>query len=71
MSNLESIGDPFDDMNIDEKKKFALFWYYSVIKVSSISLSSFNLTWFGLVLCLVFCRIICQTTTLKTTVLNA
>ena len=37
-SRLDSIGDPWDAMNIDEKKKFALHLYYSEIKVRHSSL---------------------------------
>ena len=40
MSKLESIGDPFDDMNIEEKKKHALYQYYTIIRVSFESLFS-------------------------------
>ena len=30
---LELLGDPFDEMNIDEKKKHALYWFFSFVKV--------------------------------------
>ena len=33
LSRLDQLGDPFDHMNIDEKKKHALFLYYDKIKV--------------------------------------
>ena len=33
LSSLDFLGDPFDNMNIDEKKKHALFLYYDRIKV--------------------------------------
>ena len=33
LSRLDFLGDPFDEMNIDEKKKHALHHYYECIKV--------------------------------------
>ena len=33
LSRLELLGDPFDSMDIDEKKRHALFLFYDKIKV--------------------------------------
>ena len=33
LSSMEFLGNPFDEMNIDEKKKHALYMYYDMIKV--------------------------------------
>ena len=36
LSRLDILGDPYDDMNIDEKKRHALFLYYDSIKVCNV-----------------------------------
>ena len=33
LSSMEYLGNPFDEMNIDEKKKHTLYMYYDMIKV--------------------------------------
>ena len=33
LNKLEIIGDPFDSMNLDTKKKHAISCYYSLLKV--------------------------------------
>ena len=33
LSRLELLGDPFDNMDMDEKKRHALFLFYDKIKV--------------------------------------
>ena len=33
LSSMEFLGNPFDEMNIDEKEKHALYMYYDMIKV--------------------------------------
>jgi hypothetical protein len=38
LSRLDTLGDPFDDMNIEEKKRHALFLFYDKIKVMFVCL---------------------------------
>ena len=37
LSRLEVLGDPFNDMNIEDKKRHALFLFYDRIKVFSLN----------------------------------
>lgn len=36
LSRLSMLGDPFDDMNIEEKKRHALFLFYDKIRVRNV-----------------------------------
>ena len=35
-SYLENIGDPYDDMNLEEKKRLAIYHFYRILKVDMI-----------------------------------
>ena len=39
LSRMDFLGNPFDEMNIDEKKKHALYLFYDIIKVCNIILN--------------------------------
>ena len=41
-SYLENIGDPYDDMNLEEKKRLAIYHFYRILKVA-ISLCTLKL----------------------------